>query len=367
MNNTGKTNICFFSGDITNSGGTERVGTIIANELAKCTDRYKVSFVSLVEKRDKPFFDISDNIDRFTLYDEPVRGLTHIVQICNRLKKVVKNNNIDVLIDIDGILDMYSLVVKKFTKVKVISWEHFNFYQHPTVGHRKYTRRLAGKYADAIVTLTKADVSYYKDNINIRCPITYIHNPVMSLSEQHIYNADSKIILSVGRLTSQKGFDMLVDVAKEIFKDDNEWKWIVLGEGEDRPILEEKIKQYNLQDRIILKGNVSNVNDYYKETGIFVLTSRYEGLPMTLLETKPFKLPAVSFDIKTGPNECIINNENGFLIEPFNIQDMSEKVKLLMNNRDLRQNFSDNALMDTDKFDLRSIMDKWNEILNSIK
>lgn len=358
--------ICFFSGDITNSGGTERVGTIIANELAKCTDRYKVSFVSLVEKRDKPFFDISDNIDRFKLYDEPVRGLTHIVQICHRLKKVVKNNNIDILIDIDGILDMYSLVVKKFTKVKVISWEHFNFYQHPAVGHRKYTRRLAGKYADAIVTLTKADVSYYKDNINIRCPITYIHNPVMSLSEQHIYNSDSKIILSVGRLTSQKGFDMLVDVAKEIFKDDNEWKWIVLGEGEDRPILEEKIKQYNLQDRIILKGNVSNVNDYYKETGIFVLTSRYEGLPMTLLETKPFKLPAVSFDIKTGPNECILNDENGFLIEPFNIQDMSEKVKLLMNNRDLRQNFSDNALMDTDKFDLRSIMDKWNEVLEYV-
>lgn len=366
MSDSRITNICFFSGDITNSGGTERVGTIIANELSDMDDIYKVSFVSLVEKKDKPFFEINDNIERFALYDEPVRGLTHIVQICHRLRKVVKDNNIDILIDIDGILDMYSLIVKRFTKVKVISWEHFNFYQHPTVGHRKYTRRLAGRYADAIVTLTKSDVSYYKENINIRCPITYIHNPVMSLSEEHVYNADSKIILSVGRLTDQKGFDMLVDVAKEIFKEDNEWKWIILGEGEDRPVLEEKIRKYNLQDKVILKGNVSNVNDYYKETGIFVLTSRYEGLPMTLLETKPFKLPAVSFDIKTGPNECIINDENGFLIEPFNIKDMSEKIKLLMKDKDLRQNFSDNALVDTEKFDLRSIMHKWNEILKSI-
>ena len=65
-------------------------------------------------------------------------------------------------------------------------------------------------------------------------------------------------------------------------------------------------------------------------------------------------------------NIVILNDENGFLIEPFNIQDMSEKVKLLMNNRDLRQNFSDNALMDTDKFDLRSIMDKWNEVLEYV-
>jgi len=317
-------NVCFFSGDITNSGGTERVGTIIANELSK-NKNYKVSFVSLFEKKETPFFEIAPEITRYKLYDIYVRGITHIVQICHKLKKIVENNNIDILIDIDGILDMYSLVVKLFTGVKVISWEHFNYYQHPAVGHRKYTRKLAGRFADAIVTLTNEDKGYYEKNIKIKCPIEFIHNPVMNLDKNCEYDLSSKTLLSVGRLTYQKGFDILLDVANIVLKKHLDWNWIILGEGKDKQMLEEKIKKFSLEGRVILKGNVSNVDDYYKSSSIFVLTSRFEGLPMTLLETKPFKLPVVSFDIKTGPKECIIDKKNGYLIKEFDIEDMAKK------------------------------------------
>ena len=358
-------NICFFSGDITNSGGTERVGTIIANELTKIKD-YKISFVSLTEKRKAPFFEISPKIKRYVLYEKTVRGITHIVPICNRLKNVVKKNNIDILIDIDGILDMYSLIVKLFTKVKVISWEHFNYYQHPTVDHRKYTRKLAGSFADAIVTLTNEDKGYYKENIKIKCPIECIHNPVMNLDKNYEYDLDSKILLSVGRLTYQKGFDILLDVANIVLKKHLDWKWIILGEGEDRQILEEKIKKLDLEGKVVLKGNVSNVDDYYKASSIFILTSRFEGLPMTLLETKPFKLPIVSFDIKTGPKECIIDKKNGYLIKNFEVEDMAEKIDNLIENKYLRKNFSNNALEDVEKFKLESIMKKWHVLLENI-
>lgn len=359
-------NICFFSGDITNSGGTERVATIIASELAKEKSKYNISFVSLVEKRKESFFYLDSSMKRYKLYDKPVRGITHIVQICYKLAKVIKKNNIDVIIDIDGILDMYSLIVKMFTGVKVISWEHFNYYQHPTVGHRKYTRALAGRFANAIVTLTKEDTEYYKENLKIKCPITYIHNPVMNLEKQHAYDINSKTILSVGRLTYQKGFDMLVDVANIVLNKHSNWRWIILGDGEDRESLEAKIKEFNLEDRVILKGNVSNVDNYYSKTGIFVLTSRYEGLPMTLLETKPFKLPVVSFDIKTGPRECIKDGVNGYLVDEFDIEDMAKKIEMLINNKELRSDFSEAAMKDTEKFDIRSIMNQWNELIDRI-
>ena len=349
-------NICFFSGDITNSGGTERVGTIIANELSK-NRKYKVSFVSLVEKKEAPFFEISTVIKRYKLYNKPVKGAIHIVQICHKLKKVVKNNNVDILIDIDGILDMYSLGVKLFTGVKVISWEHFNYYQHPAVSHRKYTRRLAGRFADAIVTLTNEDKGYYEKNIKIKCPIEFIHNPVMNLEKSYDYDLNSKILLSVGRLTYQKGFDMLLDVADIVLNKYVDWKWIVLGEGEDRPMLEGKV---------ILKGNVSNVDDYYKASGIFVLTSRFEGLPMTLLETKPFKLPVVSFDIKTGPRECIIDGKNGYLIKEFEIENMAEKIEKLIEDKSLRNEFSKNTLKNIEKFKLKNIIEKWNKLLEKV-
>ena len=163
-------NICFFSGDITNSGGTEKVASIIANDLSK-NKEYKISFVSLTEKKKVPFFYINSKIKRHKLYDKPIRGITHILGICYKLKSIVKNENIDILIDIDGILDMYSLVVKLFTKVKVISWEHFNYYQHPHVKYRNYTRKLAGRFANGIVTLTNEDKGYYEKNIKIKCPI----------------------------------------------------------------------------------------------------------------------------------------------------------------------------------------------------
>ena len=226
-------NICFFSGDITNSGGTERVASIIANELSK-NKEYKISFVSLTEKKKEPFFYINSKIKRHKLYDKPIRGITHILGICYKLKSIVKNENIDILIDIDGILDMYSLVVKLFTKVKVISWEHFNYYQHPNVKYRKYTRKLAGRFANGIVTLTNEDKGYYEKNIKIKCPIEFIHNPIMNLDKNYNYDLNSKIILSVGRLTYQKGFDILLDVANIVLKKHKDWKWIILGEGEDR-------------------------------------------------------------------------------------------------------------------------------------
>ena len=358
-------NICFFSGDITNSGGTERVATIIASQLSK-EDKYNISFVSLVEKREEPFFNIDKKIKRYKLYNKPVRGITHIISICRKLMKVVNDNYIDILIDIDGILDMYSLAVKFFTNVKVISWEHFNFYQHPAVSYRKYTRRLAGRFSDGIITLTKEDKGYYRENIKIKCPIECIHNPIMNINNNYFYRSSSKIILSVGRLTYQKGFDMLVDIANVVLNNHKDWKWLILGEGEDRELLESKIKEYGLEERLILKGNVSDVNEYYKQAGIFVLTSRYEGLPMTLLETKPYKLPIVSFDIKTGPKECIVNNENGYLVQAFNKEEMVRKIENLIENEVLRKKFSNNALNDTKKFHLDTVIKKWNRLLDAI-
>lgn len=356
--------IAFFSGDITNSGGTERVATIIANEIAGESE-YDIFFVSLVEKRDKPFFEISENIKRFALFNEVVKGSTHIFSICSKLKKIVKENNIDVIVDIDGILDVYSLIVKLFTKVKVISWEHFNFYQNPVVPYRKYTRALAGRFADEIVTLTDEDLRYYKENLKIKCPITSIPNPVMNL-ESDISYSNNKILLTVGRLTYQKGFDMLLDVAKIVLYKHNDWKWIILGDGEDRKELELKINELGLQDKVILKGNVDDVEYYYKNAGIYVLTSRYEGLPMTLLESKAFKLPIVSFDIKTGPKDCIRENINGFLIENLDIKKMAEKLSFLMSNDELRKEFSRRALEHTDKFKLKNVLKRWNNLLSDL-
>ena len=362
-----KKHICFFSGDITNSGGTERVASIIMTELVRhFGEKYRVSAVSLAHKRAEPFFELDDNVSRFALYEKPVRGVTHILGICRRLSRLVKREKIDVLVDIDGILDMYSLPVKLRRGVRVVSWEHYNFYQNPIVPYRKLTRRLAARFADAIVTLTKEDEGYYRQNLKIRCPLVTIHNPVVLPERKPVYDSESKILLSVGRLTYQKGFDYLVETARQVMLDLPEWIWIILGEGEDRSMLEKKIKEYGLDKQVLRKGNVSNVDVYYQHAAAFVMTSRFEGLPMTLLEAKTFALPIVSFDCKTGPRDIVTDGVNGKLIEPFDTNAMADVLGALMKNKEQRVSWSMHTEDGMETFALDQIMKQWNAVFGEM-
>ena len=362
-----KKHICFFSGDITNGGGTERVASIIMTELVRrFGGEYRVSVVSLAHKRAEPFFELDNGVSRFTLYEKPVRGVTHILGICRRLSRLVKREKIDVLVDIDGILDMYSLPVKLCRGVRVVSWEHYNFYQNPIVPYRKLTRRLAARFADAIVTLTKEDEGYYRQNLKIRCPLVTIHNPVVLPEKKPVYDSESKILLSVGRLTYQKGFDYLVETARQVMPDLPEWIWIILGEGEDRSMLEKKIKEYGLDKQVLLKGNVSNVDAYYQHAAAFVMTSRFEGLPMTLLEAKTFALPIVSFDCKTGPRDIVTDGVNGKLIEPFDTNAMADVLGALMKNKEQRVSWSQHTEDGMETFALDQIMKQWNAMFGEM-
>lgn len=363
-----KKHICFFSGDITNSGGTERVASIIMTELVRrLGEKYRVSVVSLTEKREKPFFELADAVSHFALYEKPVRGVTHILGICHRLSRLVKREKIDVLVDIDGILDMYALPVKLVRGVRVISWEHYNFYQNPVVPYRKMTRKLAARFADAIVTLTGEDAGYYRENLKIRCPIHAIHNPVILPEEKTAYDSESRVLLSVGALVHVKGFlDFLIPVAKQVLPRFPEWSWIILGEGEERGAIEEAIRRENLTEQVCLAGNQKNVDEYYRKAGIYVMTSYHEGLPMTLLEAKTYGLPIVSFDCKTGPRDIVTDGVNGALIEPFDTEKMADVLCGLMGDKEKRAEWSVHAYDDIEKFSLEQIMGQWERLLEEM-
>ena len=356
--------IAFFSGDITRSGGTENVSIMIANALAQ-RDEYEISFVSLFEEASEPFFRIDDAIARYTVYPTPTHGIQHYFDTVSRLRKLVEDHHIDVLVDIDGILDMYSLPLKRRTGVKVISWEHFNYHQNPGVPYRKLTRRWAARKADAIVTLTEADRKLYEENAHPKCLVIAIPNPMRQVIPEPVYDVTSKTIISSGRLTYQKGFDMLVDVAAEVLPQHPDWQWLILGEGEDRPMLEEKIAQAGIGSQLILKGRVDDMDPYYRGAAMFVMTSRFEGLPMVLLEAKAYKLPIVSFDCETGPSEIIREKINGDLIPEGDLGSMAESIGSLIENTDRRRSYSVMACKDTDYFSKEVIVDLWISVLGS--
>ena len=357
--------ICFFSGDITRSGGTERVSTVIANQLVK-NKKFDICFLSLWENNDKLFYTLNDKIKRYTLFEKVTSG-KRILTYVHRLRKFVKGNNIDVLIDIDGILDLYSIPALRGAKCKLISWEQFNYYYNPDGPYRKITRKWAAKKADAIVVLTDEDKQNYKKEVRIKGKIIRIYNPMESFEDNNVgYNLDSKLIISAGRLTAQKGFDMLVDVADIVLKRNPDWKWIVCGEGEERKALEEKIKKCGLEQKLILQGNVNNIEDYYRKSAMFVLTSRAEGFGLVLTEAKKEGLPCVSFRCPAGPSEIILDGINGYLLDCFDIEQMAEKINQLIENQDIRKKFSDNSMVGTEKFNIDKISEQWVELIEQI-
>lgn len=357
--------ICFLQGDMSRSGGTERVTSIIANELSK-KDNFDIHIISIENKTNRSFFTLERGVKHSTILDTENRfKLEKYVEIIKVLRKYVKENNIDILVDVDVICNIFSIPATIGTKTKLLSWEHFNICNNNGSKIRDISRKLSTIFSNYIITLTEKDKINYKKKLNIESNIEYIYNPIVNKSESEC-NIESKQIISVGRLTSQKGFDMLCDIAKVVLSKNKEWKWIILGEGEDRNLIEAKIKEYNLENRLILKGNVSNIDEYYKNSSIFVMTSRYEGLPMTLLEAKSYSLPIVSFDCMTGPSEIISDNINGYLIDENNLDDMSKKINILIDDIDTRKIFKKNAKYDIDKFDLDKIINKWINVLSNL-
>lgn len=358
--------ICFLSGDMSRSGGTERVLAIIANELCKKEDLFEIHILNITNDSMESFFCLDKRIKMGrVLKKSNINFKRNYFNVVKGIKRYVKANKIDVFIDVDVLSCIFSIPVTKLENIKHISWEHFNFFQNNGTKLRDIARKIAAKCSDYIITLTEEDKKNYIKNLNIRGKIDYIYNPMDNNGDEEC-NIDSKQILSVGALTYAKGFDILCDVAKDVLNKNPQYKWLILGEGEERDKLEKKINEYHLNSKLILVGNVSDVDYYYKNSALYVMTSRFEGLPMTLLEAKNYKLPIVSFDCKTGPSEIIRDNVNGYLVKANDVREMSNKINTILQDDKKLKEFKSKANLDIEKFNLNSIIDKWTSLLVSI-
>ena len=357
--------ICFFSGDITRSGGTERVSVQLANELAK-EKEYEICFLSLVEQADKPFYEITNDIKRYSLGTHWINPGPGYLPLIGKLKRFLKAQEIDIIIDIDIVLDVLSIPAAKRLKTKVISWEHFNCEFEQSVLYRKWISRLSAKKADYIVTLTEQDKQSYGKLLKRTSDIEAIYNLVAPMKLDEKIKRENWIV-TVASLTYPKGIEYLIEVAKEVLKQNKKWKWLILGEGEEREKLENAIKENGLEKQLLLKGCVKNVEWYLNRAKLFVLTSRREGLPLCLIEAMQMKVPCVSFNIKTGPSDIIADNINGILIPAFEIKEMIWEVNYLLSNQNRLEKLSENTKIHLEQFQRGIIVKKWEEIFQRVE
>ncbi|MFL4557768.1 glycosyltransferase family 4 protein [Yersinia kristensenii] len=355
--------IAFFGGDISHSGGTERVSIALANYLVQ--NGYQAVIISL-SGNTPPKFSVDKSIKLVSLFDEKRRFSLAYFSVVFRLRRVLIDESIDVLVDVDTMLALFSTTALLGTNIKHISWEHFNYKSNLTIKSRKLARRVAAKYADAVVTLTEKDREYWLEENKYPEKIISISNPLPFEPQSKLTKKHSKNILALGRLTYQKGFDLLLDLWAKVEKTNNSWVLIIAGDGEDKNLLLDKIKELNLKN-VELLPSTPHVNDLYSQSSIYAMTSRFEGFPMVLLEAKASGLPIVAYDCDTGPSELIMDNEDGYLVPFADSDTFIEKLLFLMNNEDVRETMSLKSLENAEKYKIEvTIGNKWKNLIQNI-
>lgn len=353
--------ICFLIGNLNNSGGTERVTTLIANALAQ--KNFQVSILSLADGK-QSFFELEPDIKTYSLYPEKISFKKNFLGAVWLIRRFVTQNQIDTLVVVDSISCVFTVPALFGLKVKHICWEHFNFKVNLGVKYRDIGRKWAAKYCDYIVTLTHRDQELWKNNLsNIRSKIITIVNPSTFEGIEHIPDLDCKVVLAVGRYRHQKGYDLLLQAWSSVTNKEG-WKLVIVGEGEDKQKIIELCKFLKIDDTVEINSSTDNIAQYFKSASFYCMSSRFEGLPMVLLEAQSFGLPIVSFDCDTGPAELIDNEFSGYLVEPENIEKLSEAITKMINlDKDSYLRMCINAKENVNNFKVDEIVKKWLAIL----
>ena len=354
--------ICFLIGNINYSGGTERVTSIIANELVN--KNFNVSILSLSEGA-SPFFELDSSIQLDSLFSQKVSMKLNFFSCCLKIRKYVQIHKIDTLIVVDSISCVFTVPALFGLNIKHICWEHFNFNVNLGVKFRDIGRKWAAKYCDYIITLTNKDKDLWVQALKkVNARIIPIANPVPYENVESTPNLKFNTVLALGRLTYQKGFDLLIEAWAEVCKVNRDWKLKIVGSGEDEKQLKEQARQLNIFDRINFLNGTKNVEQYYQTSSFYCMSSRFEGLPMVLLEAQAFGLPIVSFDCETGPSDLIIHNENGYLVEKANINELAYYLlKAIELPNEQYEKMILNAKIQNSKFNIQNIIIKWVDIL----
>jgi amylovoran biosynthesis glycosyltransferase AmsD len=344
--------IGFLINTLAKSGGTERVTTVLANALSE--SGYEVEVICMSKCSDS-FYKLNDSVQVRFLSEKSSVRLTDYWSLGRSLIKNTKH--LDYIIGVGMDLCVLTVPVKLFNKTTVIGWEHFNLgVRGPVVS---LARKLGRWFADRIVTITKHDCEQYLKKTD---KVTCIYNPV-TIDKIAVDSYDSRRILCVGRLTHQKGFDMMIDMWAGLHERHPGWRLTIVGDGEDEARLKAQAAAAGVGNSLEFFKATREVAAFYKSASIYAMSSRYEGLPLVLIEAQSAGLPLIAFNCETGPKEVITDGYNGYLIPAFDKNTFRDKLETLMKDAALRQQMGRNSVVNSNTFSRTNIVTQWREIL----
>lgn len=354
-------NILIVTHSIVPRAGTERAVSNLSNLLVE-SGNYSVAIVSAFAKEGEPAYRLDPRIKNyfmdFQIPESRVKRIFTYINFLKRLEKIESELKIDFVIGTNSFLNMLIIFLK--TKSKKIGCEHFGWFAY---GRREKLKKwIFYKKLDAVVLLTKKDMKNYSFLKN-----SYEIPNSLSFATEKKSCIENKILLAVGRLENQKGFDFLIDAATELKKRLPGWKIKIYGKGSLEKDLRAQIKFNGLEDFVFILPPEKNIEKIYAESSIYVMTSRHEGLPMVLIESQACGLPAVSFDCPNGPDEIIENGKNGFLVEFQDNADLIDKIEKIATNEKLYLEMQNESVKLSKRFSTESIFLLWDDLFKKLQ
>lgn len=218
------------------------------------------------------------------------------------------------------------------------------------------------KKYDQVVVLTHED---YELNWNCNPRISVIPNPVTFRNDVSSY-LNSKKIISIGRLTLPKNFSSLIRVFRYVVNKHPDWFLEIYGEGPQRRELQGLIENSNLTNNVYLKGYTSQVKEKMLEASLFVMSSKFEGFGLVLIEAMQRGLPCVSYACPCGPKDIITDGKDGFLVPLNDEKTMAEKICFLIEHPDVRAEMGKAALLKAEKYSIDKIVPMWMDLFNRL-
>lgn len=222
--------------------------------------------------------------------------------------------------------------------------------------YRQRYFRSVEKEADVVVTLTKGDAQEWKKAKRIA---TIPNFTVMKSNNS--YNENHKRIIAVGRLEWVKGYDRLLKIWELVSQKHKDWILDIFGSGSLEETLNLNIKALKLKN-IKIHQFKSNIEDEYSNCSILLSTSYYEGFSLALIEAMQFGIPCIAFDCPFGPRDVIDDEKNGFVIKDGDIINFAKRLDMLIENPQLRKEFSNAAKLKVKQYDINIVMQKWKEL-----
>ncbi|WP_141081178.1 glycosyltransferase family 4 protein [Campylobacter devanensis] len=363
--------------DLSIVGGRERVVANLSNELVK---NYKIYITSIFNANKNIVFNYSKNIELIKLSDIKEITLSNVknpffkilrelarplVRFANRIIikimsrrfiKLAKKIEPDIIIDNSDSFINGKFAVKNSAVIKLIHGK-FDIYKNFNLDGLQNFVLLSSQELDKFKT------KYPNSNFYI------IPNFIPNISNLNT-NYSQKLVVSVGRLSKEKGFIRLIDIWKLIQdnKEFKDWKLHIVGDGDLKEQIKTKIDNLNLSNSIILKPFTKDVESEYLSASIYAMASHFEGLPMVLIEAGTYALPTIAFDIATGPSDIIEDEKSGFLITDNNLNEYANKLKILMQDENLRAKMGEKSKeIVKNKFSKEVVMKQWENLFKRLK